>query len=130
MSKEYSLTQVLGIWLIFASAVPVIFSTPALMFFRGIPFELTSHSTLDFFVLISPFILIIHGWGLYKNIPAARIGLICYLLLAVIVSFVNYLISGVFITGASTTLIIVLLGVLILSDTRITMNRKSDQLQT
>jgi hypothetical protein len=126
-SRKYTLTQVFGIWVIFASILPLITSSSYILFFIGSPIQPLYFGYLDSFVLISPIIMVILGWGLYKNHPAARIGMICYLLLTLIVSFGSYYLGGPFLVGSNITLILLILGGLILSNNRKAHARNDNQ---
>lgn len=92
------------------------------------PLEFAHFSYLQLFVICSPPIVAILGWGLYKNHPVARIGMVSYLLLSIIVSMGNYFLTGVLVDVSSITLIILLLGVLILSDNHIISKGRQNQI--
>jgi len=96
MSQNSSLTEVLGVWLIFASVLPLLFTIPilsALIF--GFPLDMTYFSYGNIFLLCSPPIMIILGYGLIKKYSWARNGLIIYLLLSIIFVAFQYPLFGI-----------------------------------
>lgn len=126
MSRKYRLSQTLGVWLIFASVLPLLFTIPilsALVF--GFPLDLTYFSYGNIFLLCSPPIMIILGYGLIKKYSWARNGLIIYLLLSIIFVAFQYPLFGINPAGVSVTIIII--GILLFSTNRISSKEESDK---
>jgi hypothetical protein len=123
MSQKYSLTDVLGVWLIFSSIIPwlstfSIFSAVIL----GHPLDLTYFNYWNIFLLCSPYIMTLLGWGLIKKYSWARNGLIFYMLLNIILSAFQYPFIGF--SPYGITINIIIIGVLLYSNNRISLKEE------
>ena len=101
MSKDYSLTEALGVFFIFASIVP------SLWFFSAISLS----SPLHILLAVSPMLMVIAGWGLIKKKSWARGSSILLMLFVLIYAFYQYWFLGTNLLGVPA--IIFILGILI-----------------